>query len=146
MTAFLVVSLLLDRQPPLKTEYPDKAVTILIAARNEADKIENTLKYIAKQDYNGEIRVLLVDNGSTDQTVEKARRAAMRLGLDVTILKEEKPGKFHALNKGLQHVSTDLMITLDADTLLHRSAVRYLIARIESAPVNVCAVAGAVLG
>ncbi|PJW13729.1 glycosyl transferase [Geobacillus sp. Manikaran-105] len=145
LTAFLVVSLLLDRQPPLKTEYPDKAVTILIAARNEADKIENTLKYIAKQDYNGEIRVLLVDNGSTDQTVEKARRAAMRLGLDVTILKEEKPGKFHALNKGLQHVSTDLMITLDADTLLHRSAVRYLIARIESAPVNVCAVAGAVL-
>ena len=37
------------------------------------------------------------------------------------------------------------MITLDADTLLHKSAVRYLVARIESAPSDVCAVAGAVL-
>jgi len=50
----------------------------------------------------------------------------MRLNLDLVVLKEEKPGKFNALNKGLQHICTDLMITLDADTLLHKSAVRYL--------------------
>lgn len=145
LNIFMVISLLLDRQPPFKNERPEKDITILIAARNEADKIENTLNYIAKQDYDGTIHILLVDNGSTDRTAEKAQDAAMRLNLDLVVLKEEKPGKFNALNKGLQHICTDLMITLDADTLLHKSAVRYLVARIESAPSDVCAVAGAVL-
>ena len=145
LNAFMVISLLLDRQPPFKNERPDKDITILIAAKNEEDKIENTLKYIAKQDYDGKIYVLLVDNGSTDKTTETAQDAAIRLNLDLTVLKEEKTGKFNALNNGLKHICTDLMITLDADTLLHKSAVRYLVARIESAPSDICAVAGAVL-
>jgi len=145
LNAFMIISLLLDRQPPLKNERPDKDITILIAAKNEADKIENTLKYIAKQDYDGKIRVLLVDNGSTDETSERALDAAIKHNLDLTVLKEEKTGKFNALNTGLMHICTELMITLDADTLLHKSAVRYLVARIESAPPDICAVAGAIL-
>lgn len=36
-------------------------------------------------------------------------------------------------------------MTLDADTLLHKSALRYIVARIESTPPDVCAVAGSVL-
>lgn len=145
LNAFMIISLLLDRQPPFKNERPDKDITILIAAKNEADKIENTLKYIAKQDYDGKIRVLLVDNGSTDETSERALDAAIKHNLDLTVLKEEKTGKFNALNTGLMHICTELMITLDADTLLHKSAVRYLVARIESAPPDICAVAGAIL-
>ncbi|BCJ86613.1 hypothetical protein skT53_15980 [Effusibacillus dendaii] len=54
-------------------------------------------------------------------------------------------GEAFALNKGLQFVETELLITLDADTLLQKSAVRYLIARYLTAPVDVCAVAGTVL-
>lgn len=42
-------------------------------------------------------------------------------------------------------VDTELIITLDADTLLHKSAVRYLAARFYSSSVEVCAVAGSVL-
>lgn len=37
------------------------------------------------------------------------------------------------------------MVSLDADTLLHKSAIRYLVSRIKSAPKEVCAVAGSVL-
>lgn len=142
---FLVISLLLDRQPPFKNERPNQAVTILIAARNEAERIAETLSYIAKQDYDGPIHVLVVDNGSTDQTAEEALDAAARLVLDLVVIAEAEPGKFNALNKGLESISTDLMITLDADTLLHQSAVRHLVARIETAPDDVSAVAGAVL-
>ena len=140
-----MISLLLDRQPPFKNERPNQAVTILIAARNEAERIAETLSYIAKQDYDGPIHVLVVDNGSTDQTAEEALDAAARLVLDLVVIAEAEPGKFNALNKGLESISTDLMITLDADTLLHQSAVRHLVARIETAPDDVSAVAGAVL-
>ncbi len=145
LNAFLVMSLILDRQQPAKVEYPQKDVTIMIAARNEADRIADTLKYIALQDYSGKIHVKVIDNGSSDNTRENALKAGRETNLDIMVLREDKPGKFNALNTGLRSVSTDLVITLDADTILHKSAVRYLVGRIESAPDNICAVAGSVL-
>jgi biofilm PGA synthesis N-glycosyltransferase PgaC len=56
-----------------------------------------------------------------------------------------RPGKSHALNTGLAAVRTELVITLDADTLLHPRAIRQLVARLLSSPADVKAVAGSVL-
>jgi biofilm PGA synthesis N-glycosyltransferase PgaC len=145
LNVFLVTSLMLDRQPPFKNEYPSKSITVLIAARNEGDKIADTIGYIANQDYTGGIKVIIIDNGSNDNTAVNAIKAGKALNLDLSVIKEEIPGKFNALNTGLKHTLTDLVITLDADTLLHMSAIRFLTARIESAPKEVCAVAGSVL-
>lgn len=143
--AFLMISLLLDRQPAFKNEYPSDPVTILIAAYNEEKTIFNTLRYVAAQDYGGEIRIFVINNHSTDGTEKEIMRAKKELDLNITILHESKPGKFYALNKGLQYVTTPYVITLDADTLLHPSAIRYIVARIKSSPDHVCAVAGSVL-
>lgn len=145
LNAFLVISLILDKQPPFWDKYPSNDITILIAARNEADQIETTLSYISHQDYTGKMNVLVVDNGSSDNTAFYAMEAGKNLNLDVNVIREENPGKFNALNTGLKYITTDFVITLDADTLLHKSAVRYLVARIISAPSEVCAVAGTVL-
>ena len=145
LNTFLVSSLLLDRQPAFKNLYPEEDVTILIAARNEADRISDTLSYIAAQDYTGKCKVLVINNGSTDLTIVNALQSAERLNLDVTVINEENPGKYNALNTGLYYATTTLILTLDADTLLHKSAVRYLVARITSSPKEVCAVAGSVL-
>lgn len=145
MNAFLVTSLLFDKQPPFKNEFPNDSITLLIAAHNEEDKIFNTIKYVSRQDYNGKMKVLLINNCSNDQTVTRALEAKKEFNLDLDILHEENPGKFHALNHGLKSVATPYLITLDADTLLHPSAIRFLVARIKSSPSDVCAVAGSVL-
>ncbi|ENH96072.1 family 2 glycosyl transferase [Gracilibacillus halophilus YIM-C55.5] len=145
LNAFLVITLILDRQPAFKQKWPDIPVSILIACRNEADTIANTLQYIKNQDYRSLIQVILIDNGSTDNTAEIALEAAQNLDMHIHVIHESKPGKFHALNRGIQEVTSDFLITLDADTLLHSKAVRYLVARIISAPTDVCAVAGSVL-
>lgn len=143
--AILVASLMLDKQPRFKSYFPMEDVTVLIAARNEGTRIEQTLKYIAGQDYRGNIKVLIVDNGSSDDTVRNAKKAGELLNLDVQVMEEKNPGKFNALNTGLRNVTTELVLTLDADTLLNKSAIRYIVARMECAPRNVCAVAGTVL-
>jgi biofilm PGA synthesis N-glycosyltransferase PgaC len=145
MNAFLVMSLLLDRQPSFKNPDPDKEVTLLVAAFNEENTIFQTLSYVASQDYKGKIKAIVIDNRSSDNTYCELVRAQKELNLEIKVLKESKPGKFHALNKGLQHVTTEYVITLDADTLLHPSAVRFLVARMESSPEEVCAVAGSML-
>lgn len=145
MNAFLIMSLIMDKQPVFKNEQPTDPVTILIAAYNEEKSIFNTLSYVANQDYQGTINVFIVNNNSTDQTDHEVLRAGEELELNITLLHETKQGKFHALNTGLQHVDTPYVITLDADTLLHPSSVRYLVSRIKSSPDNVCAVAGSML-
>ena len=145
INAFMVVSLLLDRQPSFKVSEPEIPITIVIACHNEERNIASTLKYIKQQDYSGIIKTIVVDNNSNDETGKIAMEAAERLSLPVQVLRESKLGKNHALNKALKYVDTKYEITLDADTLLHKSAVRYLVSRKESAPGEVCAVAGAVL-
>jgi biofilm PGA synthesis N-glycosyltransferase PgaC len=145
LVAFLAVSLLLDRQPPLRATRPTAPVTVLIAARNEAERIQETIGSIARQDYPGPIEVLVVDNGSTDGTRTVAEAYGAAIGQAVRCIGEPRPGKSHALNTGLAAVGTELVITLDADTLLHPRAVRQLVARLQSAPPDVQAVAGSVL-
>lgn len=145
LVSFLVASLLFDRQPRLTVERPTTGVTVLIAARNEAEGIGETMKYLAEQDFDGQYRVILVDNGSTDDTAAIALAQAEASGLELVVLTEATPGKNNALNLGLTAVETPLVITVDADTLLHRSAVRLLLARYESSPSDVVAVAGSVL-
>ncbi|WP_088043616.1 glycosyltransferase [Bacillus sp. EAC] len=145
MSSFLVVSLLFDRQPTFKNESPTDPVTLLIAAYNEEGAIFNTIKYVAEQDYKGDIHVIVINNNSTDGTDKEVIRAKNELKANITILHESRPGKFHALNTGLEHVKTPYVITLDADTLIHPSAIRYLVSRIKSSPSDVCAVAGSML-
>ncbi|MET3195782.1 glycosyltransferase family 2 protein [Bacillus sp. OAE603] len=145
MSAFLIVSLILDRQPNFKNEFPTESVTLLIAAYNEEKGIYQTLKYVTDQDYTGEIQVIVINNNSSDQTTEEVLRAKKELKANISILHEPNPGKFNALNTGLQYVQTPYVITLDADTLIHPSAVRYLVSRIKSSPEDVCAVAGSML-
>ncbi|MFC4798830.1 glycosyltransferase family 2 protein [Neobacillus citreus] len=145
LNAFMVVSLLFDKQPGFNTLHPAEPVSILIACWNEEKGIVSTLQQIAKQDYAGEIRIIVIDNNSTDRTALVANQLGDELGLNIKVLFEKKPGKNFALNQALRNVETKYLITLDADTLLHTQAVRRLVARMESAPQEVCAVAGAVL-
>jgi poly-beta-1,6-N-acetyl-D-glucosamine synthase len=145
INAFIVMSLLMDKQPRFLTTSPKDIVTVIIACRNEEKSIQDTLQYIAQQDYAGLIRVIVVDNASTDKTFETAHKAGKNLSIDLCVLREKIPGKFNALNKALRYVETEYVITLDADTLLHKSAIRLIVSRIKSAPSDVGAVAGAVL-
>ncbi|OXT06690.1 glycosyl transferase [Thermoanaerobacterium thermosaccharolyticum] len=145
LVAFDTVSLLLDKQPSYRNTNPDIPITVLIAARNEADKIADTLKYISTQEYNGKIQVVIVDNNSSDGTIEAAKNDAKHYGIQCKFLFESKPGKNNALNTGLKTIDTEYFITLDADTLLHRNAINNIVSRILSAPPDVCAVAGHVL-
>lgn len=145
MNAFMVSSLLLDRQPPLKHTSASVPVTVAVACFNEEKSIANTLRYIAQQEYNGKINVIVIDNNSSDKTSEVALKAGQELNLNLKVIREPKPGKNFALNSSLEHVETEYVITLDADTLLHKYAIRNIISRMLTAPDDVCAVAGTVL-
>ena len=66
-----------DPPPPDRPAWP--AVGVVIPARNEATGIAATLAALDDQDYPGNMRVLVVDERSSDATGEVARRAAARM-------------------------------------------------------------------
>jgi len=145
VVALMAMSLILDRQPPHTVSNPISPLTIIVAARNEENGMAETIRCIGQSDYAGDVTVIVADNGSTDATAEVAVRAAAEFDVSLSVSYESRPGKSYALNTALQLVQTPYVITVDADTLLHREALRRLISRLESAPAATVAVAGTVL-
>ena len=132
--------------PPTGPWQPGRwpAVTVIVAAQNEEDAIAPTLERLGELSYPGPLRVVLADNGSTDRTAERAHAVALRLGLHYHRVFQATPGKHRALNSALTTVTTPLVVTVDADTTLHREALFRLVARVTSRPQDqhVCACAG----
>ncbi len=150
---FMIFTLLITRYqelPPAPPEgdWPEDEwppVTILVAAWNESEAIERTLKHIAALSYGGQVEVIVADNNSTDDTALLADEAGERLGLSYRRVFETKQGKHHALNTALASVTTPLVVTVDADTHLHPQSLGRLVARVTSKPqgqhVSACAAA-----
>ena len=143
MNAFLIAGLLLDRRPRRKSVlfYPD--VTILVAAYNEENSILSTLESISLQQYAGQIEVIVINDGSTDSTMDKLSTVAYPWLRVINL--QINGGKANALNEGLEQANCELTITLDADSYLYANALSNLVGRLLSDPDNTAAVAGAVL-
>jgi poly-beta-1,6-N-acetyl-D-glucosamine synthase len=143
LNAHLVSSLLFDSPPPLRFDLDYPAITLLIACFNEEDCIQETLDYACTQDYPGELRVLVADDGSDDRTVELARECAAH---DSRISVKSSPhgGKANTLNRALAIADTPLVATLDADTLLMPQALKRVVSRLLISPPSTVAAAGAV--
>ena len=145
VVGLMTMSLVLDRQPPLKLQDPVIPVTVIIAAFNEEAGIAETIQRLAVSDYSGPLPLILANNGSTDATVERALAAAAEAGIELSVVNEPTPGKCFALNTALATVRTPYVITVDADTLVHPQAVRRLMSRLLTGPGHVVAVASTVL-
>ena len=145
MNAFLAFSLMLDRRPqraPLAV-YPP--ISILVAAYNEEASIEETLVSIARQNYPGEMQVIVVNDGSKDNTAAVVRRAQERYPWLSFVDLEKNGGKARALNIGFKEVKHDHVITVDADSFLYRGALVHIVERYEADPPSTRAVAGKIL-
>lgn len=143
LNANLIASLLIDRPPPLRFDLAFPAATVAIACFNEEKTIEETLDHVLGQDYPGEFRVLVADDGSTDRTAELARSRARR-DPRIAVFSFSHGGKAQTLTRAMAEVRTPLVATVDADTLLTPQALRRAVARLLISPSDTVAVAGAV--
>ena len=93
-------------------------LTVLIATRNGAHTLPRALSALAQLDSPaGGWKLVVVDNGSTDETKEIIQSFTGRL--PITYVFEAAPGKNAALNAGLNKIEGDLVVFTDDDTLPH---------------------------
>jgi biofilm PGA synthesis N-glycosyltransferase PgaC len=88
------------------------------------------------------LAALILDDGSEDDTVHAARRAAEGDPRVTVIPDPVNRGKADRLNLGFARASSDLVIVTDADTHLHPRAVKLLVSRMMGSE-RIVAVAGA---
>lgn len=105
-------------------------VTVVIPTYNEAKMIVEKLDDVIQQDYPRErLEIIVVDSGSTDGTVDKAREWARRRGVEIKIIEEgARRGKAHALNTALRYATGDVIVITDADSRWRRDALRKAVA------------------
>jgi poly-beta-1,6-N-acetyl-D-glucosamine synthase len=143
LNAQLLASLVVDRPP--RGELPDRCpdVTVLVAAYNEQVVIQDTLASLLGQDYPARMWVIVVDDGSTDASRDVVRAIAATDDR-VRLVEAAHAGKAGALNRGLAECATDLVCTVDADTVLSPYALLRLVTRLVVSPPDTVAVAGSV--
>ncbi|MET8147049.1 bifunctional polysaccharide deacetylase/glycosyltransferase family 2 protein [Actinoplanes sp. NPDC049668] len=111
-------------------------VSVIVPAYNEKEGIEAAVRSLAGGDY-PEIEVVVVDDGSTDDTAAIVER----LGLpNVRVVRVPNGGKSNALNTGIALARHDLIVTVDGDTIFEPDSIRMLVQPFASPAVG--AVAG----
>ena len=103
----------------------DCQLTIVIPARDEADRLGGCLDALLAQDGDEAVRIVVVANGCRDNTAQLARDRADALrerGHQIVVLDLAQAGKPAALNAGDRHAD-GCRIYLDADAALAPDAV-----------------------
>ena len=109
-------------------------LTVVIAAYNEEDfieeKIQNTLSLNYPKEY---LKILVVTDGSSDLTPELARKYK-----NIRVFHEpERRGKIAAVHRIMKHVDTPITVYTDANTLLKDEALLEIARSFQSPEVGV---------
>lgn len=121
-----IIAILLTResQPPENSTIPE--ITIIIPAYNESKVIEHRIKNFKDMNYpSKKIHIIVVDDRSTDDTIELANKAFKTYDISGEVLiKQKRSGTNASVNLGIEKAITDIIVTTDADVVFEKDAMK----------------------
>lgn len=96
------------------------SVAVVIAVRNEEATIGRLLDSLSAQTFpKKNLEIIVVDDHSVDQTAEKVNNFIERnSSLNIRLVKSDGVGKKMAINQGIHHSKSELILTTDADCFM----------------------------
>lgn len=113
-----------QREPPVLAEYPP--VAILIPCHNEARVIADTIRRAAANRY-PDLEIVAVNDGSTDETGAILDSLAAEIPRLRVVHIAQNRGKAMALRAGAYLSEAELLMCIDADTLLDEQAILWIV-------------------
>lgn len=101
-------------------------VSILVPGKNEGKHLLKLVQSLAQQTYQN-IELIVVDDGSDDETPIICRRLQREGKIDVFIRNEVRGGKASAANTALQHSKGSYIVHIDADSHLESDAIEKIL-------------------
>lgn len=129
-TFFFVIYLYVKR---IEVSYTDPRhyvpVSVIVPTYNEEEYVGACIRSIMEQDYPKDMyEVIVVDDGSDDTTAIILRHLAEKYSNMRVIIHYENMGKAKALEDGVRAARGDVIVFVDADTMLgRRDALRLLV-------------------
>lgn len=120
----------IKRPKPLPKDY-QPSVSVVVAAHNESQVIESTVKNLLNLDY-PDFELLIVDDRSTDDTVDQIKALQQQLGLPSNLKyycrpEDSLPGKPAALNDALEMTQGSIIAVFDADALVDPDFLKQMV-------------------
>ena len=100
-------------------------VSVLVPSYNEEKVIRRTIENLLLSTYKN-FEIVVIDDGSTDKTAEIANEFAAKNN-KIRVLKKENGGKFTALNLGFEDSKAEIIVTIDADTIVLPDTIHNLV-------------------
>lgn len=124
---FLLISLIAYTYRPSGGSYKPSC-DVIIPAFNEGRHVYKTVKSVSACDYDPDkLNIIVVDDGSTDDTAEWIRRAAAEDPRVKTIFMGKNSGKKHALCAALEASSSEVVVTIDSDSVIEKEAISRIV-------------------
>lgn len=126
---FMFAHFLRYRATPSVPDTDLPTCTVIVPAFNEGRLVYDTLMSISQSSYPKEkLQLLVVDDGSTDDTWEWIQRASQQLGEFVSMHRQPRNmGKRHALHWGFTRGSGEVFVTIDSDSVVDPDTLRNLV-------------------
>lgn len=105
-------------------------VSVIVPVFNEQVVIRNTISAILNNDYPVD-EILIIDDGSKDHTAAITRKL-FRYFPKVQLIRKLNEGKASALNKGIQRAVGEIVITIDADSIIHKQTIGNLVSHFKN--------------
>ncbi|MBD0360918.1 MAG: glycosyltransferase, partial [Nitrososphaeraceae archaeon] len=118
-------------------------ISVIVPAYNEAENIKRTLHSIIDSDYAAK-EIIVVDDGSIDLTYAIASEFMQTYSkkCKITVIRKKNGGKVSAINYGLRFAVGEIVIVIDADSIIQRNTLKETAKEFQRP--NVIAVAGKV--
>jgi biofilm PGA synthesis N-glycosyltransferase PgaC len=111
------------------------SVSILIPAYNEQDSIEGTVKTVLDSNYGNIVEIIIINDGSTDNTLKIARELEKRYS-KVVVFDKKNSGKADSLNQALKMAKGELVAVVDADSYPDKHAISSMVGFFEDSKVG----------
>ncbi len=106
-------------------------LSVIIVSYNVRDYVRQCVDSLKRATFQGEVELILVDNHSTDGTVEMVRHRYPEVKV---IVNPENRGFAPALNQGLTTATGDYLLSLNPDTMVEEKALQVLVDYLEAHP------------
>lgn len=136
VTLVFLLTFLEHRKRALYNPKPKRfpSLAVVIPAYNEEDTIAATIRAVRAMKYPRAFEVIVVNDGSKDNTLERAREEA-RHHENVRVVSQPNRGKAAALNKGISLARSELVATVDADSFPEPDALLKMVGYLNDARV-----------
>jgi len=121
---WIIILLIPKKNKIVRESYPK--ISIILPTYNEGNVIEDSIKSLLDAEYPNDREIIVANDGSTDNTRAVVENL-MKKFTEIKLLNLQHGGKSNALNTAIKSSLYDILVILDADSLVEKNSLKEIV-------------------